>query len=341
MADRKKKPAAETSAAKAPPSAGRRILVVDDDKENASVLSEALALEGYSVTVANNGVEALEKIESVKPELVMLDYEMPGLSGLETLTRLRQQKNYVAVLFLSGQDDERLVAECLMAGADDYVRKPYQYAELRARLSVRFRNKDAYDGLAKATEQLRELAEHDDVTGLLNMRTTWDRIDRELKRGRRYNRGVAAVMMDLDHFKEVNDNADHLFGTFVLKEIGELIRKNMREIDFAARYGGDEFLMVLTEAEVKGAVAFAERLRARIADFEANDGKHKLKRTASLGVSVSGPTEEIDARELVRRADHALYAAKEGGRNKVVLFEPGHTVTHGVVDPATKRRASS
>jgi diguanylate cyclase (GGDEF)-like protein len=300
----------------------RRILVADDDPENASLVSEVLRAEGFEVAVANGGAEALTKIEQTKPELVLLDYNMPDYSGLETLRLLRQRQNYVAVIFVSGNDDERIVVDCLQSGADDYVRKPFGVGELVARVRVRFRNKDTNDELARATEKLRELAEHDDLTGLFNMRSMYAKIDRELKRARRYGRRVAIVMMDLDHFKSVNDDFDHLFGSFVLKEIGQIIARQMRETDFAARYGGDEFLMVLSETDEDGARAFAERLRESVEKHVSYDGRNRFSRTASLGVAVSRDGEEIEAKELVRRADQALYKAKETGRNRVVLYEP-------------------
>lgn len=314
----------------------RRILVADDDPENSALVAEVLRGEGFEVAVANDGAEALAKIEETKPELVLLDYNMPDYSGLETLHKLRQRQNYVAVIFVSGTDDERVVVDCLQSGADDYVRKPFGVGELVARVRVRFRNKDTNDELSRATEKLRELAEHDDLTGLFNMRSMYAKIDRELKRARRYGRRVAVVMMDLDHFKSVNDEFDHLFGSFVLKEIGQLVAKQMRETDFAARYGGDEFLMVLSETDEKGATSFGERLRASVEKHVSYDGRNRFSRTASLGVAVTREGEELEAKELVRRADQALYKAKETGRNRVVLYEPpplGETAA-----PKAKRR---
>jgi len=315
----------------------RRILVADDDPENSSLVAEMLRAEGFEVAVANDGIQALAKIEETKPELVLLDYNMPNYSGLETLHKLRKNQNYVAVIFVSGTDDERVVVDCLQSGADDYVRKPFGPGELVARVHVRFRNKDTNDELSRATEKLRELAEHDDLTGLFNMRSMYAKIDRELKRARRYRRRVAVVMMDLDHFKSVNDEFDHLFGSFVLKEIGQIVAKQIRDTDFAARYGGDEFLMVLTETDEKGAAAFGERLRANVEKHVSYDGRNRFSRTASLGVAVSRENEEVEAKELVRRADQALYKAKEAGRNRVVIYEPAAVETPTV--PAAKRKA--
>ncbi len=299
---------------------GRRVLVVDDDAENRNLIVEVLEEQKYEVQAAASGQEALVRIQTWTPELVLLDYNMPGLSGLETLTHLRKQQNYTAVIFVSANSDRELVIECLGSGADDYIRKPFNAGELLARVMVRFRNKDVQDALAAANARLQELAERDDVTGLYNMRFIYQKIESELKRAKRYGRQVGIIMMDIDHFKSVNDQFDHLFGSHVLKEFGQLIKKNMREIDFAARYGGDEFMLVLTETDEVGVGTFAERIRKLIGDHVCTDGKNNFSRTASLGYSVSSLEELMVPKELVLRADQALYKAKENGRNRVVSW---------------------
>lgn len=302
---------------------GRRVLVVDDDPLNLKLMVEALSVEKFGVESASSGAQALEKIENWKPELVLLDYGMPGMSGLETLQMLRGKENYVAVIFVSANTEQELIVDCLGAGADDYVRKPFRFGELVSRVKVRFRIKDLNDQLAAANSKLAELAVTDDLTGLFNMRQMYDKIDAELRRGKRFERQVSCIMMDIDHFKEVNDTHDHLFGSFVIKELGSLIRRNMRDVDFAARYGGDEFLIVLTETTESGTRTFTERLRAVIEKHVFNDGKATLQRTCSFGYAVSAPTGGLDARELVRLADHALYEAKRSGRNRVGAAKPG------------------
>lgn len=296
---------------------GRRVLVVDDDPLNLKLMAEALSVEKFDVQQASSGTLAVEKIENWHPELVLLDYGMPGMSGLETLQMLRSKKNYVAVIFVSANTEQELIVDCLGGGADDYIRKPFRFGELVSRVKVRFRIKDLNDQLQVANAKLQELAVTDDLTGLFNMRQMYDKIDFELRRAKRYDRVVSCIMMDIDHFKEVNDTHDHLFGSFVIKELGGLIRKNMRDVDFAARYGGDEFLIVLTETTDAGTYTFTERLRSLIENFTFDDGKATLKRTCSFGYAVSDPKTTIDARELVRQADHALYESKRAGRNRV------------------------
>lgn len=296
----------------------RRVVVADDRPENLQLMSEALKMADIEVHCAEDGAKAIPLIEKVAPDLVLLDYNMPNLNGLETLKKLRQMDNYVAVIFVSANAEQSLITECLMAGADDYVRKPFTFSELVARVQVRFRIKDLHDALKVANKKLEDLSEHDDLTGLFNMRKIYEKIDFELRRSRRFARRMACVMMDMDHFKTINDGADHLFGSFVLKQVGRLIAQNIREVDLAARYGGDEFLVVLTEISADGAEKFSERLRLVLGNYEFNDGKHSAKRTASLGFAVSEPGATMPAVELVRRADHALYEAKRAGRNRVV-----------------------
>ena len=210
----------------------------------------------------------------------------------------------------------------LDAGADDYVCKPFEVSELLARVRSQLRIKDLNDNLKRANDRLKELVDIDDLTGLFNMRSLYKRLDFELDRARRYNRSVAVLMMDLDHFKMVNDKHDHLFGSFVIKQVGKIIRTNIRKVDFAARYGGDEYLVVLTEIAQDGAITFANRLRTKIAECDFNNEFYSIRLTASLGLALTNPNaHEVDARALVRYADRALYLAKENGRNRVETFD--------------------
>ncbi|MCB0357537.1 MAG: GGDEF domain-containing protein, partial [Bdellovibrionales bacterium] len=166
-----------------------------------------------------------------------------------------------------------------------------------------------------------EMVEKDYLTGLYNMRSMYDRIDYELKRARRFKRTVSCLMIDMDHFKRVNDDHDHLFGSFVLKEVGQLIRENLREIDFAARYGGDEFLVVITETDEQGIKVVSERLRKKIQDHVFTNDKDSIQLTVSMGYSIFNPENPaVDARALVREADQALYESKRNGRNRVTKF---------------------
>jgi two-component system, cell cycle response regulator len=300
----------------------RKILVVDDDDMSRTLVGKALEYEGYQVQLAESGSEGLQVINDWQPHLVLLDVNMPGLNGIETLTKLRVRDEYVSVMFVSANSQKEDVIRGLDAGADDYVCKPFEVLELLARVRSQLRIKDLNDNLKKANERLKELVDIDDLTGLFNMRSLYKRLDFELDRARRYNRSTAVIMMDLDHFKRVNDQHDHLFGSFVLTQVGKMIRENIRKVDFAARYGGDEFLVVLTEITMEGAVTFANRLRERIAKTTFKNEFYQMDLTASLGLSLANPNEfEVDARSMVRYADRALYTAKEKGRNRVEVYD--------------------
>lgn len=295
----------------------RKLLVVDDDAASLRISAKALEYEGYQVEKAASGQEAIAKMNSWRPHLVLLDVSMPGLDGLETLKILRARDEYVSVVFVSGNSGAEDVIRGLDSGADDYIRKPFDMLELLARVRTQLRIKDLNDSLKKANERLKGLVDIDDLTGLFNMRSLYKRLDFELDRARRYKRSVCVVMMDMDHFKRVNDEHDHLFGSFVLSEVGKIVRENIRKVDFAARYGGDEFLIVLTEIDHKGAETFTERLRARIEARQFTSDTHSIRLTASLGFALATPSvNNIDARALVRLADHALYKAKSNGRNR-------------------------
>jgi two-component system cell cycle response regulator len=300
----------------------RKILIVDDDETSRKLVGKALEFEGYQVQMAEDGSKALERIKDWQPHLLLLDVNMPGLNGLETLAKVRLKDEYISVIFVSANSETEDVIRGLDAGADDYVKKPFEVLELLSRVRSQLRIKDLHDSLKRANDRLKELVDIDDLTGLFNMRSLYKRLDHELDRARRYKRSVGVIMMDLDHFKTVNDQNDHLFGSFVLSQVGRMIKENMRKVDFAARYGGDEFLVVLTEITMEGAVTFANRLRQMILAAEFKNEFFSKKLTASLGLALADPTDrEIDARALVRYADRGLYAAKEKGRNRVEVYD--------------------
>ena len=296
----------------------RKILAVDDDHQTTQLLRKTLEWHGYQVQTAASGHEALRVLGEWRPHLVLLDVNMPGLNGLETLHTLRKSEDYISTLFLSGQSDPEDVIRGLDAGADDYICKPFNPLELMAKIRCHLRIKDIRDELKRANQKLKELADTDDLTGLYNMRSLYQKLDYELDRSHRYNRSVSVVMMDMDHFKMVNDENDHLFGSYVLSAVGQIIKDNMRKVDFAARYGGDEFLIVLTETNFLGAQTFCERIRKVIEGYDFKNEGHKISLTASIGFAITKAGDfSVDARTLVRYADHALYRAKENGRNRI------------------------
>lgn len=300
----------------------RKILAVDDDPESSHIVKMALEYAGYQVETAASGAEALEKITQWHPHLVLLDVNMPGLNGLQTLQFLRSNPTYISTIFVSGQNNTEDVIRGLDAGADDYICKPFNPAELLARIRCHLRIKDIRDELNRANAKLKELIDIDDLTGLYNMRSLYQRLDNELERAARHQRKVAVIMMDMDNFKNVNDENDHLFGSYVLTQVGGIIKRTMRKVDFAARYGGDEFLIVLTDINLEGARTFAERLRQTIAGTLFKNDKHQKNLTTSIGIAITDPSvRALDSRTVIRFADRALYDAKESGRNRVCYYD--------------------
>lgn len=302
--------------------AKRKILIVDDDPQISQLMNAVLGSEGiYDITVCESGADALEKIEEWSPDLVLLDVNMPGLSGLETLSLVRRREKHVGVVLVSGNSDTEDVIKGLDSGADDYICKPFNPYELMARVRTQLRIKNLTDDLSEANQKLQALVEIDDLTGLYNMRNMYDRIDLEISRNRRFKTGVCAVMMDMDHFKRVNDDHDHIFGSFVLAEVGAIIKSCIRDVDIGARYGGDEFMLIISGTTYKGAETFCERLRSNIEKYDFDNGEHKMDMTSSIGFALYTPVETdmqiLNSKDLLKWADKALYQSKEMGRNQV------------------------
>ncbi|MCB0421054.1 MAG: diguanylate cyclase [Bdellovibrionales bacterium] len=298
----------------------KRVLLVEDEPHILELLRLSLSEAGYIVKTADSALAAMNIISQFQPHLVITDNDMPEMSGLEMLQELRTEENYVTVIFVSGNSQLDVILGALNSGADDYIRKPFRIEELLARVANSLRNNDLHRDLLSANQRLLELVDRDYLTGLYNMRSMFDKIEYELKRCRRFKRTVACIMMDMDHFKTVNDGNDHLFGSFVLKEVGRLIKENIREIDFAARYGGDEFLIILTETEEEGAMAFSERLRKAIEAYHFQDRGSSIELTVSIGVAISDGN-GVDPEHFLLKADKALYLSKEQGRNRVTVYK--------------------
>ena len=298
----------------------KRILIVEDERAIGTVISEALLDQGYESCWVGTVNEAFKAIKSFSPHLVIINYEMPNLTGLEFLKELRKQEIYINVIVMSGRSDTNVIVDVFQSGADDFIRKPFRFQEFFVRIGSSLKNNDLHRDLLEANKKLKKLVDLDYLTGLYNMRSMYDKIDMQLRRVRPFQSYVSCIMLDMDDFKSVNDQNDHLFGSFVIKEVGKLISQAIREIDFAARYGGDEFLIVLTDIQVDGVGNFCERLRKTIGRYHFKDGDNETNLTVSLGYVVSGGDSDANARELVRRADHALYEAKKSGKNTTVKF---------------------
>lgn len=307
------------------PAKSRRILVIDDDPQSIDIIIEPLKWEGYNTLGVHSLEEGLKVIDSWMPTIIIMDFKEKDVR-YKSLSKIREIRPLASLVLLSDESSTESIILGLDSGADDYIVKPFVPLELLARIRTHLRIRDLHEQLLFANEKLKELADTDDLTGLYNMRSLYQKLDFEMQRARRFGRQVCVIMFDLDHFKSVNDGHDHLFGSFVITEVGKIVRANTRNIDIPARYGGDEFLIVLTEVNFDGAYFFCERLRKSVEGTTFRSGEDSIQLTISVGFGMTDPKENITPKELVRRADHALYEAKETGRNKVCYYHiPGVT----------------
>lgn len=304
----------------------KRILVVDDSPTFRKVICDHLEDAGYIVRGVSNALEGLAIIAVWIPHLVILDYDIPGMNGLEAMLHIKEKEIDSDVMFVSGQDNIELIRECLENGADDFVRKPFSILELVTRVAVRFRILELRNSLENANKRLREINDRDDLTGLLNMRALYREMNKELARSLRTGSYVGCIMLDLDNFKRVNDSHDHLFGSHVIKEVGAIIADTVRGHDSPARFGGDEFVIMLTEVTEDGIKMVSERIRSLVGSHLFTDGVSKHEQTVSVGFAITTGKNVHEANELIRAADNALYTAKDSGRNTVFGRNANETV---------------
>ena len=299
-------------------------LVVEDSAVFRKLIGDHLHSWGFGVTLAETGSEAWQILQrSDSPKLALLDWVLPDLDGIELCKRIRHAGSsgpYVYVILLTSNEGRQNMLDAMQAGADDYLVKPFDELELKARLLVGKRILDLQEQLVSARESMRHAATHDSLTGLMNRGEIFSMLERELERARREHNRVGVILCDVDRFKQVNDTLGHLFGDEALREIGRRLRKQLRVYDGVGRYGGEEFLMVLPNCELRDALMRANEVRESIAKTPvACSGQERLI-TMSMGVAVSdgGGKQELEA--LLNRADAGLYAAKEKGRNRVEHF---------------------
>lgn len=297
-----------------------RILVVDDNPDNLEVLSTRLRFCGYEVETASGGEEALERVHEHPPDLILLDVMLPGIDGYEVARRIKGDEAlpFIPIILVTVRDTTRDKVAGLDAGADDYLTKPIDFPELEARVRSMLRIKRLQTELQEKNLELAQLSISDGLTGLYNHRHVQQVLHEEFERAKRTGEPVAVVMFDLDHFKDVNDTYGHQVGDRVLQEMAEILRRTAREIDKLGRYGGEEFIAILPDTDLDDGAVFAERVRQDVARHLFPADGEALRMTVSAGVAVYPDRGITDPRELVRRADQALYAAKAAGRNRVM-----------------------
>ncbi len=300
-----------------------KILIADDSIVSRHLLEATLRKWGYDVMVACDGAEALELLQRQDaPALIILDWMMPGMTGVEVCRRIRQRDGepYTYILLLTSKSQKEDLIEGMEAGADDYITKPFDQNELQVRLRAGTRLVDLQAQLLKAREDLREQATRDSLTRLWNRSSILAELAREVARSEREARPLGVVIVDLDHFKHVNDTHGHLAGDAVLREAARRMQNGIRQYDSIGRYGGEEFLILFPGCGAAESFAQADRLRKQLGQAEMSVNGSSLRITASFGVTVAMPGETCTQESLIRKADEALYAAKKSGRNCVEIL---------------------
>lgn len=300
-----------------------KVLVADDSAVYRKLVEHTLSEKDYSLVFARSGRETVELFAEHKPALVIVDWIMPDVTGIEICKHIRSapQESYTYVILLTGKSEKKSVVEGLAAGADDYLTKPFHHEELIARVGVGRRIMGLQREIETKNRLLKELALTDSLTGLPNRRAIEDWAKRQLSGAARYGFPFWVALADLDHFKTVNDSHGHDAGDTVLKAFSEILKRNSRQSDICGRMGGEEFLFILTHATEENVKKVINRVREELEGTKfAIDGK-SFTVTASFGVAGFVGTRAPDFNRLVAQADTGLYLAKRRGRNRVELAE--------------------
>jgi two-component system, cell cycle response regulator len=301
-----------------------RVLIVQAEQSERAFQRLLFADAGMSVFEASSGAEALDFLLTDRPDLVVLGRTLPDMDGLELLPKLKSSElDFVPVLVASHRGETAERVRGLQLGADDYIPRPCDPAEFLARAMALLRTKQTHDRIRKLQITLEQMVVSDPLTGLHNRRYLMDRLVQEMQRSDRHGEPLAFAMIDLDGFKPINDQFGHVLGDKVLRAVGNAISKSVRVSDVAARYGGDEFGIILPQTPPEGAMRVCERLLRAVSDLVLQDENgHGCKVTASLGLAYY-PADDVDTPEdLVHSADGALYGAKRSGKNRYSAVRP-------------------
>ncbi|HIJ37061.1 MAG TPA: diguanylate cyclase [Deltaproteobacteria bacterium] len=304
------------------------VLIAEDDPVSRRLLEATLTKEGYEVVTAENGRKALETFENRFFPIVITDWMMPEMDGLDLTKSIRRKETsgYVFIFLLTAKSSKEDIIAGLEAGADDYLTKPFNRGELMARLKTATRILELEESLKKANEEIRLLSITDALTGCFNRAYMDETLPKEVKRSLRYGHPLSLIMGDIDHFKKVNDTYGHQAGDEILRRFVACLKNEIRqEIDWIARYGGEEFLLIFPETGFDRAMLVAERLRLKVSEMLIQHEERMISITVSFGVTCLPSTQankDISYEEIIGLADEFLYEAKKAGRNRVI----GHPV---------------
>jgi len=306
------------------------VLIIDD---SVTVREQIIrTLESFKLFAryyeAEDGLDGFKKLLSSPVDIILCDLEMPRIDGFKFLQMLKARPDLqdVPVIILTGMNDRERKLKGLEQGASDYITKPFDHEELVARVKIHLKIKKLQDELKRSNELLQELSNTDHLTGLFNRRYMMEALDKEVQRSIRKGSDLSLIMLDVDHFKHVNDRFGHLQGDVVLKRVALQLKKELRNYDCASRYGGEEFIAILPDSSLQQSVFVADRIRLAIQGFTFDGPLLPLCLTASLGVARFSREESVTVDGFIKQADDALYRAKANGRNRVEFHHPdGHS----------------
>lgn len=293
------------------------ILIVDDTLKNLQLLGNVLRKENYKICIATNGLQAIALAMENQPDLILLDVMMPELDGFETCKKLKQleKTREIPIIFLTAKNEMEDIIKGFQVGAVDYILKPFNIFELKARVKTHVELKISKDLLREANAILQKLAVTDGLTGLLNHRAITDLLAKVFEESNRYNQVFSIAMVDIDNFKKINDEFGHPFGDEVLIKVASVIEGNLRKTDSVGRYGGEEFLIIFKHARLDDASKSMERVREKIENLKWQN--ENIKVTISAGLCEKQPNDNVST--IVARADELLYKAKKAGKNKIKI----------------------
>jgi len=292
-----------------------KVLIVDDAPDTLEIIQKLLSYEGYEIILASTGEEGVKRVEEERPEVVLMDINLPGIDGTEALRKIRRVNPIQSVIMLTAFATVENAILALKEGATDFIKKPFENEHLIHIVNQSLEKYRTLKEKEKLEEEVRRLSITDDLTGLYNYRHFFKTLESELVRLKRQNTSLSLLMFDLDNFKRYNDSCGHLEGDRVLKKIGEIIKHSIRNnVDSGYRYGGDEFAALLIGATVDQALTIADRIRSSIEDSGFKDI------TVSIGLAEF--REDFDLERFVKSADDAMYAAKHSGGNRIYTNIP-------------------
>ncbi|MEZ4630671.1 MAG: diguanylate cyclase [Deinococcales bacterium] len=300
-------------------------MIVDDHPTNLRLLFDALHGEGYEVLVAQSGKSMLSRLEHMNPDIILLDVKMPDMDGFEVCQKLKRDyasHYHTPVIFMTALSDTESKVQAFEIGAVDYVTKPVQVVEVIARVKTHLKIHSLQQELSKRVQELEEshtkierMSIEDALTSLYNRRYLDDYLFKLYEQSKRYKKVLTLAMLDIDHFKQINDNFSHKVGDDVLRQVAKLFQETIRAADMVARYGGEEFVIVFPETSLDEAKDVSERVRRTISSYPWGNLQQKLQVTISIGLASGTELESYE--KLLSLADDKLYESKRAGRNRV------------------------